>query len=216
MLGFYSKIHDSFAFAVVAKTYCFIYTNALIYFYSNYWGSLIRFRIIFTSFLKTTTFFLTAMLSILTDGEYLFNYIQGLDKVDPLALVAVENFQVPISLVTFIVILSVNIFGYINLIAMQKYDLELLTVAFLVSLAAHISHMARILMLELLWVRVKSFKKAVEHWSVTNKVQERQVRIQTKNLEEYMFIYKNLLKNTKIIGHTHKFLVSAYNVWTVE
>ncbi|CAH2097519.1 unnamed protein product [Euphydryas editha] len=208
-LGFYFKLYDSFKFAVVAKTYCIIYATILIYLHSNYWGVLYEIGLSFNSLLRIMTFISSVILSLLTDGEYLFNYIQELDKVDPLPLTAVENFQAPFSLVTFIAVFSMTIYGSARLNALQIYDIELVMLDFLLSLAVQISNMTRILIFEMLWIRVKSLKKTMEFWAITSDANDRQFILQIKALEEYMFIYRNIIQSTKTIGHASKFLIDG-------
>ncbi|CAH2097524.1 unnamed protein product [Euphydryas editha] len=207
LLGFYSKIHDSFKFAVVAKTYCVIYSTVLIYLLSNYWDVITGTVGNLNNLLKIATFIFTVILSLLTEGEYLFNYIQELDKVDPLALTSVENFQASFSIVTFIAGFSMTIYGCVRSIALQIYDIELVMLCFLLSLAVQISNMTVILMFETLWNRVKSLKKTMECWGTTHNVNDRQVKLHIKTLEEYMFIYRNILQSTKNISHASKFLM---------
>ncbi|CAH2097518.1 unnamed protein product [Euphydryas editha] len=62
----------------------------------------------------------------------------------------------------------------------------------------------------MLWIRMKSLKKAIECWtSSPNDVDDRRVKLQIKSLEEFLFIYRNILQSTKIISHTSKFLIEG-------
>ncbi|CAH2097517.1 unnamed protein product [Euphydryas editha] len=61
----------------------------------------------------------------------------------------------------------------------------------------------------MLWIRVKSLKKTIDCWGTTNDVDDRRAKLQIKSLEEFLFIYRNILQSTKIIGHTSKFLIDG-------
>ncbi|CAH2257646.1 jg20524 [Pararge aegeria aegeria] len=71
--------------------------------------------------------------------------------------------------------------------------------------------MARVMMFELLWDRMKSLRMMmVENLKFCELVSDDHVELQISKLEEYMKVYNNLLDNLKYMGHASKLMVDMF------
>nr|XP_026488958.1 uncharacterized protein LOC113395560 [Vanessa tameamea] len=209
-LGCYSKLHNSLAFAVFAKIYCIAFAIVLMYFCNYEFMLTDQIGSVIIIILKILNLSFSLLVSLISDGENFFNYLEESDKVDPLGLVKIEKHKVRFCFFIFIGVFLLNLYRFMITwpFTLNWFGKIILVTNTLMLLSLHLNHMTRMMMFEILWVRLKSLRIAMNiSANTSNPESEMQVKLSSMKLIEYLLIYSRLLRSIKNIGNAPKLLM---------
>ncbi|XP_039759709.1 uncharacterized protein LOC120633566 [Pararge aegeria] len=212
ILGLYSELSKNIFFKVIARCYCLCFVVFI--FYSNY-SMLLTYpppiKVAITTVHKLMVYTIVTVASMLSNGEHFYEYLNEMSNIETKSKIKPRKFELIISLTTFVVIIILYTFflfhnmTFANKNAYLEYYFGTLTLLFM---AKCFNNMARVMMFELLWDRMKSLRMMmVENLKFCELVSDDHVELQISKLEEYIKVYNNLLDNLKYMGHASKLMI---------
>lgn len=211
VLGIYSELSKSIVFAVVARLYCLFTIFSIIFI--KYRMQILYpapIKILITSLHQIVLYSLIAVVSMLSNGEHFYDYVNGIDKIDSKLILNSAKYEFLITLSVFVYVILIYTFCFIYMINKDSFGgITFFYVAMtLVYVASGLSHLVRLMMFEILWNRMKSLRLLMEKYIDFSKpVSNNEVEEYISKIEDYLKVYSNLLDNLKCAGHASKLMV---------
>ncbi|XP_061379906.1 uncharacterized protein LOC133319451 [Danaus plexippus] len=153
------------------------------------------------------------LLSVLSNGENIYKYYDSLNKIGTILLVDLK-IEKYVSIIYFYLFIGV-IIGHSTRLSMliahygHSNMTEHLLSSFLL-MSVSLTFFNRAIMFELLWNRMRTLRQTMEnHVDFTFNEDERKHKLVISKVQEYLLIYNKLLRNTRHIGGSSKFIIKV-------
>ncbi|CAB3255179.1 unnamed protein product [Arctia plantaginis] len=209
MTGLYFCVSSVRFVTLVARLYVVFYVTVQLQYYSNVVFDA-DFRTIIDYGFMLFQFIVTALVNFLLDGEYIFNFLREIRKID-YSMNNVVNDEIPMFRVILIFVILVKICVAITGCFIHKLyrSWRFFITYYVPTTSVAFTNVTRIMMFESLCHRMKAVRKRLEReLSVAHRVEEGDDAM-VHNLRNCMIIYKNILNTVHETEMPMKILVYA-------